>query len=97
MLELGLDSQALTTFGAACIDHSAATASFHANHKAMGTGATGFRRLVSAFHDLSKKLSPEQIRETSDYLKLLTGLQIFICTLFSFPFLNLFAICLPCG
>jgi hypothetical protein len=35
----------------------------------MGAGATSFRRLVSAFHDFSKKLGPEEIRETDDYLK----------------------------
>jgi hypothetical protein len=46
----------------------------------MGTGATGFRRLVSAFHDFSKKLSPE-IRETLDYLKLLGHFLTFIHTL----------------
>jgi hypothetical protein len=41
----------------------------------MGTGAAGFRRLVSAFHDVSKKLSPCEIRETNDYLKLFTHIQ----------------------
>lgn len=46
----------------------------------MGTGATSFRRLVSAFHDFSKKLSPE-IRETRDYLKLLGNFLTFIHTL----------------
>jgi hypothetical protein len=55
-----LDSQTLATFGATCVDHSAATASFHTDQKAMGTGAASFRRLVSAFHDFSKKLSPER-------------------------------------
>jgi hypothetical protein len=63
----------------------------------MGTGATGFRRLVSAFHDFSKKLSPEEIRETNDYLKLLACLLTFIHTLFSFPFLKVFQIYSPCG
>jgi hypothetical protein len=37
-----LDSQALAAFGAACIDHGAATTGFHANQKPMGTGATDF-------------------------------------------------------
>ena len=53
-----LDSQALAAFGAACVDHSAATAGFHADQKAMGTGATGFGRLVSAFHVFSNMLKP---------------------------------------
>jgi hypothetical protein len=42
--------QALAAFGATGIDHGAATARFHAHHKAMGTGAAGFGRLVCAFH-----------------------------------------------
>jgi len=63
----------------------------------MGTGATGFRRLVSAFHDFSKKLNPEEIRETRDYLKLLGLLQTFIPTLFGFAFLRVFQIYLSCG
>jgi hypothetical protein len=45
-----LGSQALAAFGAPSIDHSAAAARFHAHHKAMGTGAACFGRLVSAFH-----------------------------------------------
>jgi hypothetical protein len=45
-----LDSQALTAFGAACIDHGTATTGFHANQETVGTGATDFGRLVSAFH-----------------------------------------------
>ena len=45
-----LDSQALAAFGAACVDHSAATAGFHANQEAVGAGATNFGGLVSAFH-----------------------------------------------
>jgi hypothetical protein len=76
-----LDSEAFATFGAACVDHSAATACFHTDQKAMGTSAASLRRLVSAFHDFSKKLSPEEIRETDDYLKLLRHLQTFIHTL----------------
>jgi hypothetical protein len=48
----------------------------------MGTGATGFRRLVSAFHNFSKKLSPEEIRETDNYLKFLGG-SLFLSSLFS--------------
>jgi hypothetical protein len=63
----------------------------------MGTGAASFRRLVSAFHDFSKKLSPEEIRETGNYLKLLGHLQTFIHTLFSFAFLKVFQIYLSCG
>ena len=45
-----LDGQTLAAFGAACIDHGAATTGFHANQKAMGTGAADFGGLVSAFH-----------------------------------------------
>jgi hypothetical protein len=47
---LKLDSQTLAALGAACIDYSAATACLHANQEAVGTGATDFGRLVSAFH-----------------------------------------------
>jgi hypothetical protein len=47
----------------------------------MGTGAASFRRLVSAFHDFSKKLSPDEFRETNDYLKLL-DLFLTLSTLF---------------
>jgi hypothetical protein len=47
---LELDSQTLAAFGAARIDNGAATTGFHADQKAMGTGATDFGRLVSAFH-----------------------------------------------
>jgi hypothetical protein len=45
-----LDSQALTALGAACIDDGSAAAGLHANQEAVGTGATDFGRLVSAFH-----------------------------------------------
>ena len=45
-----LDSQTLTAFGAACVDHGATTTGLHANQKAMGTGAADFGGLVSAFH-----------------------------------------------
>jgi hypothetical protein len=37
-----LDSEAFATLGAACVDHSTATAGFHANQKTVGTGAAGF-------------------------------------------------------
>ena len=53
-----LDRETLAAFGAASVDHSAATAGFHADQKAMGTGATGFGRLVSAFHVFSNVLKP---------------------------------------
>jgi hypothetical protein len=46
-----LDGQALAAFGAACIDHSAATFGFHTHEKAMGAGAAGFGGLISTFHD----------------------------------------------
>jgi hypothetical protein len=92
-----LDSQTFATFGATCIDHSAATACFHANQEAMGTGAASFRRLVSAFHDISKKLGPEEIRETNDYLKFLPLSLTFIHTLYSFAFFKAATFSLPCG
>jgi hypothetical protein len=92
-----LNGQALAAFGATSIDDSAATASFHAYQKAMGTGATSFRRLVSAFHNFSKKLGPEKIRETNDYLKFSDALLSFIHTLFCFTNFSLFANSLPCG
>ena len=46
----GLDSQALTALGAARVDHSTATARFHANQETVGTGTADFGRLVSTFH-----------------------------------------------
>ena len=52
-VEKALDSQTLAAFGAACIDHSAATTCFHANQKAVGTGATCLGWLVGAFHNSS--------------------------------------------
>jgi hypothetical protein len=45
-----LDSQALAAFGTARVDDSAATASLHANEKAVGAGAADFGRLVGTFH-----------------------------------------------
>jgi len=45
-----LDSQALAAFGAACIDHGAATTGLHADQETVGTGAADFGRLVRAFH-----------------------------------------------
>jgi hypothetical protein len=37
-----LDSEAFAALGAACVDHSTTTTGFHANQKAVGTGAAGF-------------------------------------------------------
>lgn len=51
-VEKALDSQTLAAFGAACIDHSAAAASLHADQEAVGTCATDFGRLVCAFHEI---------------------------------------------
>jgi hypothetical protein len=62
----------------------------------MGTGATGFRRLVSAFHDFSKKLSPE-IRETDNYLKFFAIFWTFIHTLLSGELKKDFSISVCCG
>jgi hypothetical protein len=52
-VEKALDSQTLAALGAACIDHSAAATGFHANQKAVGTGATCLGWLVGAFHNSS--------------------------------------------
>jgi hypothetical protein len=55
-----LDSQAFATFGATGVDDSATATGFHANQKAMGTGATDFGRLVGAFHcGFLKDIAPE--------------------------------------
>jgi hypothetical protein len=51
--EQSLDGQALAALGAACIDHGAAAACFHANQKAVGTGASCLGWLVGAFHNSS--------------------------------------------
>ena len=48
--QLKSDSQTLTAFGAASVDHCAATAGFHANQKTVSAGAFDLGRLVSAFH-----------------------------------------------
>jgi len=45
-----LDSQTLAAFGAASVDHCAATAGFHADQKTVSAGAFDLGRLVSAFH-----------------------------------------------
>jgi hypothetical protein len=52
-VEKALDSQTLAAFGAACVDHSATATGFHADQKAVGTGATCLRWLVGAFHNSS--------------------------------------------
>jgi hypothetical protein len=52
-VEKALDSQTLAAFGATCIDHSATATGFHANQKAVGTGATCLGWLVGAFHNSS--------------------------------------------
>ena len=81
-----LDSQTLAALGAACVDHGAATASLHADQETMGTCATDFGRLVSAFHvNFPNRLSwdpclrkstnvgllaPNTIRGTRHYRKL---------------------------
>jgi hypothetical protein len=75
-----LSGQALAAFGAACIDHSAATTSFHADQKAVCTCAACFRRLVSAFHfDSFLMTAPKTtwlfLEETADYRKLFRGWQ----------------------
>jgi len=45
-----LDSQAFAAFGTARVDDGTAATGFHANQKAVGTGAANFRGLVRAFH-----------------------------------------------
>jgi hypothetical protein len=52
-VEKALDSQTLAAFGTTCIDHSATATGFHANQKAVGTGATCLGWLVGAFHNSS--------------------------------------------
>jgi hypothetical protein len=37
-----LDGEAFAALGAACVDHGTTTTGFHANQKAVGTGAAGF-------------------------------------------------------
>jgi hypothetical protein len=51
-----LDSQTLTAFGAARIDHGAAATGFHTYEETVGTGAAGFGRLVCAFHGVLKNI-----------------------------------------
>jgi hypothetical protein len=63
-----LDSQALTAFGAACIDHGAATFGLHANQEAVSAGAADFGGLVCTFHDDFFESDSE---ETLDYRKIL--------------------------
>lgn len=52
----GLDSQALTALGAACVDDRASTACLHANQKTVGTGTADLGGLVSAFHNILESL-----------------------------------------
>jgi hypothetical protein len=51
--ERASDGQTLAAFGSARIDHGATTTGFHANQKAVGTGATCLGGLVGAFHNYS--------------------------------------------
>lgn len=44
------DGEALTAFGATCINHSAATPSRHAGAKTVGSGAVNDAGLVCSFH-----------------------------------------------
>ena len=50
MEQMALDSQALTAFGAACVDDSTAAAGLHANEETVGARAAGLGGLISAFH-----------------------------------------------
>lgn len=61
----GLYSQTFATFGATCVQNSAATASFHANAKTVGALATGNGGLVGAFHGVSKKMSRQKSQKSS--------------------------------
>ena len=45
-----LDGQTLATLGATSVDHSTATAGFHANQETVSAGAFDLGGLVSAFH-----------------------------------------------
>ena len=77
---LSLGGQTLAALGTARIDHSAATTCFHADQKAVCTGAACFRRLVSAFHFESSQVSDPPyhmvvLGVTRDYRKLSGGWQ----------------------
>ena len=48
---LGLNCEALTTFGTTGIDNGSTPFGFHAGAKAVGTFTTNGRGLVSAFHE----------------------------------------------
>ncbi len=77
-VEKALDSQTLAAFGAACIDHGAATTGLHANQKTVGTGATCLGGLVGAFHNCSfvPNAMNQHWDETQDYRKLSQARQI---------------------
>jgi hypothetical protein len=91
-----LQTDALAAFGTACTDDGSAAAALHANQKAMGAGATGFRRLVRAFHDVSKKLSPERSGKPMIISNFYT-LAGFIHTLFRLALLKDLQISASCG
>jgi hypothetical protein len=81
--EIGLQElgcKALAAFGAACVDHSAATTCFHANQETMSACAACFGRLISAFHFESFLITAPKalclfLGETGDYRKLYRGWQ----------------------
>jgi len=60
-LQCSLNSQALATFGAACIDDSTATTGLHANEKTVSALAASNGRLKSAFHADSNKELPRRM------------------------------------
>jgi len=72
--EQSLDGQALAALGAACIDHSAAATCFHANQKAVGTGATCLGWLVGAFHNSS--LVPNAMNQLWTKPKIIANFQV---------------------
>lgn len=54
-----LNAETGTTLGTTGGDYSLATAGAHANEEAMGALATHDGRLVSTFHDFSKRVETE--------------------------------------
>ena len=50
-----LDGEAFATFGAACVDHGTAAASFHTDQKAVSAFAFGDGRLIGSFHGVLRE------------------------------------------
>jgi hypothetical protein len=50
-MEQRLQTETFTAFGTTSSDDCTTTTGFHAGQETVGTGATGFGRLISTFHD----------------------------------------------